>query len=499
MSRPKVLWAGERPDRSVEVEFKNRDLLVEFIESPPSLSLLAASRGVVYRFGRSSLTTVRNFFRETVAAVADHGLAVYMLADDDVVQGHIDGAIGDISGKVRRRTAPIPVHEIAEFMARHDPGRAYDERLQITHDPNRQLTPTQSVLLKRAFSDCAAIRLRSLDGGLSANVFEASATFRDSQVGPRPLTMFVKFDKTRKIAAEKSNYSSYASHFIPFHLRPNIDFTRCIEGSELGILAGNFVDHSESLWDVARRGHARQALHCLFEDALWGWRLQAFTPGAKERSGPVAAALRPSAYEYERSLTSYVGFAEARYGIRVSPIELWERLIGLEKQRYRVAPMHGDLHGHNVRVRRGEAILIDLAMTTNGPVVADPAALEVWLACEPPPADEIGEGDEAWRVVIDEFYSPERFREPLPPTMEPSAFDWLRDSVRQIRSSVADIQLCEGEYQTAVAVYLLRRTMFPARNDRDAFRRGYAYVVASRLVQDLVDRERNACAPVALS
>jgi Ser/Thr protein kinase RdoA (MazF antagonist) len=49
--------------------------------------------------------------------------------------------------------------------------------------------------------------------------------------------------------------------------------------------------------------------------------------------------------------------------------------------------MHGDLHGENVRVRNGNAILIDFASVCSGPLTADLAALETCLAFELPPEE----------------------------------------------------------------------------------------------------------------
>ena len=56
---------------------------------------------------------------------------------------------------------------------------------------------------------------------------------------------------------------------------------------------------------------------------------------------------------------------------------MWESLLGLTGQKYRAAPMHGDLHGNNVRVRGGDAIVIDLASIASGPLVADLAGLSL--------------------------------------------------------------------------------------------------------------------------
>jgi hypothetical protein len=70
----------------------------------------------------------------------------------------------------------------------------------------------------------------------------------------------------------------------------------------------------------------------------------------------------------------------------------------------------GDLHGGNVVVRSGQAILIDLAsVAERGPLTTDVAALEVWLAFElPPEEDARAYKNKAWTDEIDRLYAPPR-------------------------------------------------------------------------------------------
>jgi hypothetical protein len=502
IGRTKVLWVGEAPESQIVLEFRNRNLSVEAVgDGGVSAITFAQSCGIVYRFSSSTLTATRKFFAQTISAASDHGLYVYLLADDDTIQSHISGFIGDYKIELRRRTAPVAAHELPEAIARHEPGPGYNDALEIKLDDGTQaLTPEETVLLKRAFGDCIRISLRPLVGGLSANVFVAYAIFRDSLVGPRPLPFFVKIDDRLKIAKERSNYQLYASHFIPFNLRPNLDLLRCIEASKSGVLVGNFVDRSESLWDVVRRGQGQAAIHSLFEEALRGWWIQAFCEPPTIIERPVAAGLGGAkAFDYSRVRDSHLAFAK-NFGILAAPIELWESLIGLKEQKYRAAPIHGDLHGKNVRVRGGDAIVIDLASITTGPLVADLAALETWLAFELPPTssgdrrDDDVERDE-WQRIVDKLYAPAVFAAVPPPATELFELEWLWTCVRQLRAMVDPIQLCETEYQSAVAVYLLRRTMWEGVDVADSYRRGYAYVLAARLIDDLVSREKAKCAP----
>src|SRR5205809_1101738 len=83
------------------------------------------------------------------------------------------------------------------------------------------------------------------------------------------------FDDAANIQEEWDNYREFVTNFIPFRLRPNLDENRCILGAKKGILVGDFVDESESLWDAARHGKARSVFYSLFDRTLGGWRSEA--------------------------------------------------------------------------------------------------------------------------------------------------------------------------------------------------------------------------------
>jgi hypothetical protein len=387
-----------------------------------------------------------------------------------------------LTARSRYRTSPLEPFEIPNVMLRHNPGWSCNSDAEIIGET---VSPEAKILLRRAFSDCLNVRLVSLTGGRSANVFMAYATFRDSVVGPRPLPFFVKIDEREKVAKECHHYNLYAEHFIPYHLRPFLHYDRCMIGAEVGILVGTFVEKSESLWDVARRGLAQQAIRSLFDDALWGWRSQAYRSDDNVHVGAIAGLLTPNIYEPQKTRPAYVEFAK-RYDVHDAPQDLWDTLIKQRYQRCRVAPMHGDMHGNNVRVRGPDAIVIDLLTVQSGPLAADLAALDTWLAFElPADVNPDTDDDPAWRYTIDMLFAPSALKVAPRPPDEPTSFDWLHTSIRQIRVLAMPIQLCDTEYRTVVAVYLLRRTMYDGGSRADTFRRGYAYVIAARLVADI--------------
>jgi len=497
MARSKVLWVGEIPSVSVVAEFRNRDLGVTPVTQEAEVTPLVLSGCccIVYNFSQLSLAKSREIFSVSCGAAVSHGLLIYLLADNDGIQDHISKVVADmhlpdrVLVRLRRRTAPIPVFEIAELAARHDPGPPYSEGLKISYeDETRPLTPEGVTLLKRAFFDCASVSLLNLSGGYSANVFRANATFIDSVVGPRPLPFFAKLDEVAKIEQEKSNYEVYASHFIPFNLRPNLDSSRCLSGAQMGLLVGNFVDHSEPLWDLIMRGQAQVALNSLFDDALRAWRLQAYCSEHTVVDGPIAMGLK-SEFDYRKVRPEYVARAKAEFDITSDPIALWEQLLSLRDQRYRTGPMHGDMHGNNVRVRAGDAIVIDFYSAKIGPIVADMANLETWVSFSTPPDCTDERANTPWKDTVDRLYSPLGVFEVPPPVADGSSLMWLWDFVRQLRSMACAARTCATEYESAVAVYMLRRALFPSANPCDQFRRTYAYVCAARLIGHLITRD----------
>jgi hypothetical protein len=149
--------------------------------------------------------------------------------------------------------------------------------------------------------------------------------------------------------------------------------------------------------------------------------------------------------------------------------------------------MHGDLHGENVRVHRSEAILIDFASTTSGPLVADPAALDVALIMG---AKSLNMDE--WQALARNAYRLPSLRT-LPSPSDPTSRDSaLWSSIRLIRQIGLADQLSDLEYATAIAVHLLRRAAFRRDRCEEVERRPLAYALAEELILAL----REAIAPV---
>lgn len=178
-----------------------------------------------------------------------------------------------------------------------------------------------------------------------------------------------------------------------------------------------------------------------------------------------------------------------RSGSGASREVVWGWLEGMDAQRFRTSPIHGDLHGGNVMVRFGHSIIIDLASVWDeGPLTTDVASLEVWLAFELPPDADSGEfADPTWRAEVDRLYAPDAFAHPPGPGEPTSRLRWLASVVRQLRQIGLSAQSCATEYQTAVAVQLLRRCQWQGPSPADQYRRAHAYLVASRLAAHLAE------------
>lgn len=484
-----VLWFGAHPGDAQRREIENRLCRWQAGDVDAPLDKARHALAAVIQFETGDETALLTLAESQLRRFLDHGLRVELVASDDAAMGRVQARLGKLAGiaGVHVRTAPSPA-ALAEAIARHEAGPVPRLDLAISVANNREpLRQADEILFQRAFAHCSAITLVELSGGRSdARVFAVYMTVARSNAGAWPQPAFAKLDRADKIAREHDNYREYAARFIPFGLRPNVE--NLIIGSERSLLVGDFVDKSESLWDLVRRNVASSAITALLEETLGGWRDQAYA--ADPIPGSVAAAMQAAdIWDHEKIQPCYVERAREA-GVAATPQSLWEALNALD-QRYRWAPVHGDLHGENVRVRGGSAILIDLASVCHGPLTVDLAALETWLAFEvPPDSDPDRYDDPDWRCAVDRLYAPSAFRHPPGPCRPEAPLAWMGTVVRQIRTLGIAIQSCPTEYQTAVAVQLLRRSQWADGRTHDRFRRGYSYLVAARLVADIAKEQR---------
>ena len=478
-----VYWVGETPPTAMKDAFEQRDLSLIGCEKLPKD--FHQANGVIFALGDQGREDVIVEFKDHAVECIDAGLLVQVLADSDVAmrkwQTDVTEAHKSMAGmQIGTQWQPAV---LARSQVAHVVGPRPNRKLEINEVKNRPpLSQEDTALLRRAFNDCSAIDLVELSGGLSdARVFAAYMTIIVSDAGKWPQPAFVKLDRLDKVKREADNYKNYADRYIPFGLRPNIQ--QHIWGHSRGLLRGNFVDKSESLSELIERNMASHAITHLFNDTLSGWHDQAY--GQDPVQGSIAEEMEKASIIKPANIkTSYVEFAKVE-GEPLTPDEIWAKLKSL-KQTYRKAPCHGDLHAENIRVQDNRSILIDMASVAVAPITSDIAALETWVAFQPPKGcNQDDWADDDWAKLIDGLYAPTAFvRAPEPPDPT-SKFCWLTNAVRQLRALGLAAQTEEGEYQSAVAVHLLRRCQWDNGKTHEGYRRTKGYLIAAQLVRAL--------------
>lgn len=457
--RDLVLWIGDPPPQTIVKEFSARDLRLAHREGGEHvLSDLSRSRGIVLSI-RDEHDPLVSFAREQIVELAAcHGTAVEVVTSLRAVQS-VSQRFSTSLFKFRSILVDTQLGALPERLARTSSGPVASATLELTGAEG--CDDEQVILLRRAFSDCTSVSLKPLPGGRSASVFQAFGRLADSRAGPYPLPFFAKLDRRNKIERELTNYEQCTTHFVPFYARPNLDHGRCVLGARHGLIVGNFVEHSESLLDLVDAGRAQHALHSVFDDALRGWRAQAQWSGSGPTTGRITESMGGGAL-YGRAPSSSLakhGREAARFGSARNPEAIAAALDGLPPRQFLESMTHGDLHGENVRVRSGQAIVIDFASVQAGPLVSDVAQLEVSLCMFAARACD----ERQWCHTMTKVFDPATI-ETVPPVCDPGdPLASLCNSVRQLRRIGLGDQRSQGEYAGVLAVHLLRQ----ASHDRD--------------------------------
>lgn len=484
--RNKLLWVGSPGEDAYASECAGRGLQLEALEHPALTALhRVQAKGIIVAFDNGCVTpwlneTLRDFLHEA----ACHGIRCFIVCsmlDSSAVAEALktwrlnESRVVDI--ELREREASL-IETVARL--KHEP--AASDSLIISGD--EKLSDEERILLRRAFSDCSTVKLVEQSTG-TAKVYCAFATLLNSRAGPIPLPFFVKFDKAKKIIRELENYRECTTLHVPFNQRPNLDEARCLLGLARGIIAGNFIEQSESLQEVVDRGAGRTPLHSLFEGALRGWRRQAFygseyvaETNILHRMGPA----RPSRYPvYRRAMLHK---RRAHHGQDCASFKELEGLLSnLPPMRYRFGMTHGDLHGQNVRVASGDAILLDFASIADGPLTVDPATLDVSLMLD----THLITGAE-WRRVGNEIYTVDALMAPAVPPRPEHPCANLLDALQYVRQMAFGVQLTPYEYPCMIALQLLRKSSYKGADGEQERRRVFAYWLAERLIKDVACR-----------
>jgi hypothetical protein len=300
----------------------------------------------------------------------------------------------------------------------------------------------------------------------------------------------VKVGPRNSIASEIQAMQA-VSPFIPFELRPNLDTH--VLGFCHGVYVADFVDHSESMLVAAHAGRAEAALSNLFNRTMGRWRERGRQRATSDESLGDAAS-RLGIVSAEAILDAYSGSGEAQQaGIDIP--KLWAKLRSISFP-HRVATIHGDLHGENVRVRGDDAILIDLGSvkgddTSAGgaPLCFDVAMLEValvftWVKGEP----DASYGQAAWREEIAPYYQTEAIGRALEASAAPRDGGWMLGCLQRIRAFGIYQHDHRDEYPLALAIAMLRMCKYPHTTDADKGRRVQGLMIAARIIEDIYAR-----------
>jgi hypothetical protein len=388
--------------------------------------------------------------------------------------------------------------------------RVHQHRPTLTANPTLDITPQAlvdddtRVLLRYAFSDCLSVRLSKLGGGRAAdNVFSIIASRGDG----RPLPFVAKIGGRLDTVKEAHGFEYRIRDYVPFSNRPNILAQRSVVLGNQGILVGQFVERSAPIDVAVQRDGATAALEELFSSVLHRWWANSFIKGTHPQTTLGATRIQrwfdPSAHpdveqreSRRRVLNGHRGLAEEIVNERLLPPAVIALRLTSTVHPLRQGGIHGDLNCGNVLVRGSAPLVIDFTHCADGPLLADPAWLEVNLVFNWEwRGNNDAETDQAkneWKGLVACLYEPASLQGPLAlhhgETLG-NELHRLANAVRTIRRHALSVSASENDYLEIVAAALVRFASLEAIG-RDAaaiqaaaHRAAYAYLIASNLVQ----------------
>jgi len=506
-SRRKVIWLGLELKSFDYDEFRNRklDLVVTKKITKNDLNNVCS---IIFFYNSNKPGEFKKNIQKYANDAAQLGIHLYAYSLSNT-NNFVNGILEELNlhnivkQKLSRTT---PAYILAEEIARHDFLHPFNENLIIVPKGGLKLKFDEKILLKGAFWGCTEIEIELLSGGLSGRVFLIHATYNTSRRNI-PLPFFAKIDKTQKIKHERKNYSDLVFEYIPFYLRPNYLNSRCIDGSIKGIIVGNFVEVSEPLMHVARRGHAHNAINSLLDIGLHKWHLIPSNDNTKSNLAKILNGRIVDKFEIFDPILSgkdnRKNILDARYkrvqnlGVKRSPTEILDVLYSLEPMKFKEATIHGDLHGYNVMVRNNDAILIDFYKAKEfRPIISDFASLEVSLIFHVEEDEKIDHKNnhDNWKRIMDSLYSYSCIIDPSCLLRGSDKREWQWLCVKQIRIRAMVEQDSGYEYAIALIMHLMRRTTFgpnctkknyiKINTDRD----DYAYILAEKLLNEIIKK-----------
>jgi hypothetical protein len=481
MNRKTVIWLGQEPDAALVKLAEVRQLTL--LHNPSFAmdtidSTFATCHALVLNLENAE--SLDSTVMRRVEKAHHHGAFVIATSPLEAVDA--------LSARFKANTEANDV----SIDALRDPARFFDKISGHMRGPTwKSVKPTgdvaldeeQKVLLARAFRDCSMVELRRLDDGNSATVFQVFVQLTESRVGRRALPFLVKFDRKTKIKRELQNYRECVKPFVPFYAAPHLDDERSLLGARWGVLVANFIEHSKSLDDMIHEGLTQGLAASIFDDALRGWRRQAYHESRFKVTRSITQSLCGAGFDNniaqsERAET--IARKAKKFGAVSSAEELSRRLSALPAVEHHCAIMHGDLHPLNIRVRNGQAVLIDFAAVSDGPIVGDPAMLDAAVALRIKEPNFV-----VWRSYVEKWFAYDNLIR-LPDAPAPEDYHMaIGEFLRDIRRIGLSDQRSQGEYATAVAVFLLRHAYRKEQGEEDLVRRAFLFSISELIVDHL--------------
>jgi hypothetical protein len=504
-ARRRVIWLNAETPKMGRAVFESRDFVVTSgtIEDLNNNETLAGLAAIIFTQSSNKLnrvceelaacaTRLLNFDCRVIVRPAESGVGspVNTLGVIERCVRELQlpafGLLGrnDALPHVRLFDLAAPWRAVGNYVLEHPPGRppAPAGELAVTcvdqNDNTVELAAEDEILIRRAFGSCSDAHLSTMDdvGRSGASVYRVYTELSGGHFGRWPLPYFVKLGRRESILAEYQNYQDHVVPYVPFHLGPHLVNELCCLSAARGLIVGNFVEESESFIRCARAGRAVAALACLFNRTLAGWYRS-----ETDSTQPLTDLL---GFKFPRKVAAARIERAKHFGSENKLSELRVLFNRCSKTPVVIGPIHGDLHGANVRVRATDAIVLDFLAHGPAPLVYDLAKLEASLLVDG--FDDVAVG------AIDGWFSSIRILyEDSPLSTAPGHCNpkisaaWFFSCVRQIRLYARRMETGTDQYAAALAVALLEK----AAKDRDApepeaSRRAAAYALSELVLKN---------------
>lgn len=478
-NRRAVLWLGGPVPMGLEVACAQRQL-----------RLVPIGRGELNPSAPTACALVLEFQDEeclapdpdaVISVALDHGLVIIVVHGPATEPQTYYASAAPLVAKAPDRVSALYRNwdEIAQRISVYHPGPGASTSTRLLGDVPSDREAV--MLLGRAFSDLQSVTLEIIQGGRSgADVWIATPGPSDVRRQPRPC--LVKIQRIAKAREEKQKFEEHVLHKVPYWQHPQFHAKRYVEGSTCALLVQDFMEHARPLREMFTRAVPGQVCGSLFGSALRGW-----LAGATAVTGSLVQPFTDlKALHWSASLSDAADVARRRTTRVVPPPEkLQARLAALPSVQYRQATIHGDLHVDNLFLAAGscDVQLIDFASVMIGPLVADPACLEVSIVF--PSRDfSAGNGAAGDLQLPPEQWLRAAYVYPLNPAdvaALPRQNLWRSDAVREIRSGARQHEPSPVPYAIAVVSYLIRYASYDDHASVED--RALAYELACEIVE----------------